>query len=212
MGVGVKFISLGAHDSPTKISGGDGQPSVETPYPGIAVLLVGIAIVCFSLLSLKSSDSDKPKVAEGKPVSPAALGADGPIDTPAPSLSPSQTIAATPTAESTASVTATPRAIATPACADGNSTPARSGPWEACINDVRVVVARVARGVGGRLRVYLRIENGSAYHVGVPEDAFLAVDNSGQQYEADQDHSSWSFESYDDYDLPPGAVSQATSG
>jgi hypothetical protein len=210
MGIGLWLAADGADATPTKVVLGDGKPAVESARPGVAVLVVGIGIVCFAMFVWKGSGGpDRPKLAQQSPVSPAALGLDDPRRTPTPTAtaSPSSTLppTATPTPDATSAPEDTPTRAPTPGCDDNDPHPASVGPWDDCQNGVHVIVAKVVRsGVGGRLRVYLRVENGSDYHVGIPEDAFLAVDNSGNQYQADEDHSDWEFESFGGYDLPPG--------
>ena len=184
--LGIWLVREGlVHETPTGVQR-DGLGSITSPFPGVTVILIGIAITGFSLLQAGGgSDAPKRNVKRTTPSSPsaprAAESSPTPIETPTNSA-PSET----PTTTETPTITET---TAQDSCEVLDEAPSRRGPWDGCANDVTLVVSRVERRQSDRLRLYLRLENHSDVEVEIGDRALLAVDDKGGQYEMDEERT-----------------------
>lgn len=150
--------------------------ALRSPYPGVTVLLVGVGIVLLSATVFRNAGGD-----DGRHI--AATG-------PQPVRTPSNT----PTAPGTSSTP--PPTADSPTPTDTPEAVPTHGPWVGSENGVQLVVSGVeyARQQNNRLRIDLKLENGSGDDIELDEHSFLAVDDQDRNYRGDYDNSDWEAE------------------
>lgn len=152
--------------------------ALRSPYPGVPVLLVGIVIVLLSAILFRNAGGDGGEHIAA--TSPQLVRT--PSNTP---TTPEASSTPPPTADSP-TPTDTPEAVPT------------HGPWVGSENGVQLVVSGVeyARQQNNRLRIDLKLENGSGDDIELDEHSFLAVDDQDRNYRGDYDdnNSDWEAE------------------
>jgi hypothetical protein len=195
--VGLGVVVIGAYREQGLHKFKVGEWEFESTSFGLTLVALGIVTFFLSAAVVDSGNkSDTPTASKGATAQPPPTSTPTPAATPTPSSMAPSTATATPSTSPTATATASPQ-------------PSAFGPWEDEQHNVHLIVERIrlGEGVGGRLRVFLRLENDSADEVTAEEDDFLAVDSFGNSYHGDFDHSNWkSPGSYygSDLDLDPG--------
>jgi hypothetical protein len=173
---------------------------IRFAFPALALFALGAGLLVIGQVHVglpgltRASANPKPRPFHGGANRPGATAkpSNDATATPTPDGPASTDPAATPTP------TPTPTPVATPA-----PTPdaVRShGPWEDRESDVHLVVEKVqpGQGVGGRLKINLRLENDSVDDMSLESANVSVVDSLGRSYSVDTDHSSVTDSSWGD--------------